>query len=594
MDKKICSFCKAELSEDEKVCHVCGADVSSSAKAEKRICASCGAELDQTQKFCYKCGTKWVAPEAKQTVCSECGAAVPDNAEFCGECGARLAVDGKTEASPVEDGACATVFADKLPEEVKTALNVESAPDVPKKKRSFTVLELVKRSLVLLIALLTFGLAFAPVCRVELDLGSDMREVIDDDDLKLSALDLICLPFAAAKSYGEEELIDLELYERVEELGEEFSLTILRGDEYDDFDEFLHLTIRLALQTDEIDASASMIFTAVTAFIYIAFATVFLVFAALWFAGVFRGKTSFSVALKLLAATPIYTLAFLVSNAVGGMRGAAEMEGMEAALKLSAAPVLSIVFAFAVLAFVAVLRLCFEEKPKVRVGSIIKRSIACALALVLMLLPLAPVFTSSVKTVFSGKDKATEASTTLGADFFSSVEISEKETEERGEFEVEDVDASIESYYNNISKESKRVFEKGKSSANQLLAKELLIGYGGYSYTSVFALGTISYMLVVFCAAALLWVNLAAVATGFAPKRYVTIPLKVLAIAFTVGTLVLAIVVCSVIKTNVAEFKEMRYWFKLNGGIITTLVFAAITAGAPMVWKSPKSEEAQD
>jgi ribosomal protein L40E len=593
MDKNLCSFCKAELSEGERTCHVCGADVSASVSAEKRICASCGAKLNDTQKFCYKCGTEWVAPQPKGAVCSECGAPVPTDADFCGECGARLTVDDTNVIiAPVEDGAPATVFADNLPNEVKTALNIEDTPTRAEKKHIFTVLELVKRSLVLLIALLVFGLAFAPVSEMEMDLGPELQQIVDDIDIKLTALDLVCIPFDAAKSVEAEDIPDLELYEELEEMAKDLEYAILYEEELEDYDRLIYLTVRLMLQSDEVDTSASMIFGAVTAALYLVLSALFLVFAAVWFAALFRGSDALGgAALGLLAAAPIYTIAFLVSNAISGMRNSMALDEVEVSVNVSPAPVLSIVLAFAVLAFVAVLRIFFEERPPVRVGSIIKRSLACALSLVLILLPLAPVFNTTVKTKFNGKDKATEASTSLGAEFFTSLEISKKEIEERDDKDESSVRYDVNNYYEAIANESKRTYESGESAANTLLAKELLVGYGGYEYASVFSLGMICYALITMCAAALLWVNLVAVATGYGPKRYVTIPIKALAVGFAIGALVLAIVICSVITTNVGEFKNMNYSFKLNGGIITTLVFAVLTAGAPMVWKPRKSEE---
>lgn len=72
-----CSYCNAEILENQKYCSECGKQASD-------VCNNCGVILKKGQKFCPECG------KAQIIICKKCNKEIEKGQKFCSNCGEKM------------------------------------------------------------------------------------------------------------------------------------------------------------------------------------------------------------------------------------------------------------------------------------------------------------------------------------------------------------------------------------------------------------------------------------------------------------------------------------------------------------------------
>lgn len=326
--------------------------------------------------------------------CTHCGSPLQENAFFCAQCGNRVRPIANTAASP------------------KSAVAPTPIPKKPKKDsaRPFVV-RLVTRSLILLLAILTLALSFAPMISVSADdLIDDMGDTInlDDYNFKLNVIDMSVLVFDSLYSLSASEMEESEIYEDLMDASDD-----LRGataDSYEDlskrqkdaFERIVFYTLRLSLRSEDLIADPAFYFGVAASLLYVVYAVSFFVVALLAFLGAFDigklGSEKLGHALLVLLSTlPIVALlAFAALNL-----------GFGQVVHMTAAFLVPILFSLAIILWVIIGRMVFD-KVRYSAGTCVKRSFALALSLLIFLLSFAPIVNCHIVGEFAGtngKDK---------------------------------------------------------------------------------------------------------------------------------------------------------------------------------------------
>lgn len=495
-------------------------------------CSHCGKELIEGARFCPWCGSEKVeAPQeavATEEVCLECGAELQEEQLFCHVCGQKR----------------------------------------PKKKNGTIknkVLGWIRHSLVLAVAILFVAVAFLPITHYEI-------EMLDEDyDIRFSAIDNIVFCFDAMKSLDSEELLETNLYEKLENLEEDaFSQN---EPESADVVRVIKLAARLALQSEEIVFSPQYAVSALLSLLYLLFAVAFFVISALNFLFYCIGREKE----KLLRAAKVMLAAIPPLALVAGFASLVCLEGM-----LTGTLIALVSVAVAVLAY-----LCIEyyflsgEKKKVSAGAIVKRSlstVACALLLFSALLPMARF---DVKAAFGGSTKQTWESRSLDISFFENLALNETQLDL---YDSEDP-LGLEEMASIYSSLSKKEFRKGDA---ETVDAEILVGAfstaGAYRVAGLISLIPLLALLASLAGAVLLWQNFVALISNASPHKAVTIPVKVLGALAAALMLALVIVFVAITDYNLHEtdFINAKLSVVISAGVIFHTLFAAFAASVPM------------
>lgn len=519
------------------------------------FCSGCGAQFFEGQKFCHNCGKK-----SEASCCEKCGKAVSSDSLYCPWCGACI---GKKVT--------------------------EAQSSVAKKKK--TAGDIVKRSAVLLVSILLLVMAFLPIGKIS---ASTMGYKID---MRVSAFDSVVFFFDTLDDMLTSEIEDSAIYEELEELAteleDEYSNDWQDGEELDELEPVVKLTLRMVLKSNAIDFRSDYLVTAVISIIYIAVAVVLFVFSVLSFIALFvKRMPDFSkLCVSLLALEPIIALTTVIAFSLTYYALQVSANDVKASAGVCAAPIIIIAASVVLLAVFALWRI-IEEKPKASAKGIVFRSLSAAFSLALMLLAFAPVMTTTAEANFKGRVEPVEGTVGIRGSFFGELNLSEYIVEEEYDIRSDDmVLSALKSNFSKLSKYTKNGYENGKADMiNHLLLADFIVGFGAYEFSWVFGLGNVFMILCVAGSGLILWQNLLAVAIGISPKKRWTVTAKIISAASAVIVLALVIVIISIAGFNIDWAKDIEYSVNVSWATIASVVIAAACAALPMRKFAPCTE----
>ncbi len=527
---------------------------------EEKTCKSCGFAISDTQKFCQECGAKIEHAQ----FCKECGTRLGENAKFCFECGTP-AVKKEAEEKPKK-------------------------PAKKKSKKPF-VLDLIKKSLALFVALFMLACAFLPIMTYEVDFGDE------DFEVNFSAFDGVIMLVNSLYSNDEEETLEEleELYAEIEDLAAEYSSDWRDGEELDRIAPYIKKTVNILYRSEMTDATTGIVLVALLCVAYVVMAIVLTVIASLSFASAFKKSMKNRTGLVTLLVGIQAVLALVTAfayNTIHGGSSSFSMEGFTLGIEDKCSSLQIWAFVLGILLFVAygVIRLCIEKRTKVKASTIVKYALCLVFAFALLFSTLAPVVTTEVKAKFNqGEEK--RANGTIHAGVFFAFEVSESAKDELDDLSDEEKTSSIKSYIDILSMYTKRQFENGKAEEfDKQIYANLLLDFGAYRIGGLFALGGVAIILAFASACVVIWQYLAEIATGKRARKAITATAKVVAIIMTVIAIALLVVTLLVVNNN-AEVIKVSYETKIAYGPILMLIFAIGMACVPSV--KIKGEEQQ-
>ena len=513
---------------------------------ESKICKSCGFSVSDTQKFCQECGAKI----EHKTICTECGTELAENAKFCTECGAMANQKNETQKPVKEKGS----------------------------KKPF-VINLIKRSLVLAIAILMLVVAFLPIMVYEVDVYGE------DIDIKFSAVDGVILFVNSIYSLDDEDIeSDMdELYDEIQDVVSEHREDWKYGEELDVLAPYLKKAINLTYRSDMYDASVSTGLVAILCVAYVVIAILLAVFATLSFIAVFKKQMKSRERISILLLGLQAILALITSYAFNTLYGTSlTMDTVMIEHEYAGVQIMVFVIGCLTLTAFAVIRLFIEEKAKARASTIVKYALSLTFVFALLFSAFAPVVRTEIKAAFDGGETR-KASSTMGGSIFFALELSERARDELDNTNETEVIEDIKSNVEYLELYTKREYEKGKAEAiNQMIYSGIFLGFGAYKLSGLFAFGGIAIVLVFACACILIWQYGLEIATGKRACKAVAITAKVIAIMMAFIALVLTIVTIVVINNNAKEI-GVSYTAQISAGPILMLLFAIAVACVPSV-----------
>lgn len=457
----------------------------------------------------------------------------------CPVCGSKFAVKASSLESVTED----------QPSKTKT-----------KRYNKNFIITLIKRSVVLAMAILMLAAAFLPMITVE-------GEIYDQETvISFGAIDgidmFICSLYSLNIEDVSEELEDL--YEEAKGYESDWE----DGDELDKYAEYAKSTAKVALKSENMNTYLSLIFSAVLSVAQIVLSVLLVIFAAISFSTSFikRKKDFLGVSVLLIGINAVCmfvnVFAFKLSF------------GSSSMTSVSAIQILTTVLAAVMFIAFFVLKLVVD-KESIKISAIVKRSLSFVFAVIMILLAGAPILSTTVKTTFESQSKEKTETSYLNASLFSSFEISESG---RDSFEdrlnSETVDEHIRSAFKGFSYFTKREYAKGEAeSVNKNILSLLTLSWKGYEYCSVFALGTIAVILLFAAAAFLIMQNVYELATGKKIHFVFSFTAKLIAIISAILMLALIIVI-SAVATNNAKEISVVYRTEITSVPIFLFIFA--------------------
>ena len=529
--------------------------------------------------------------------CKTCGASVADEQKFCQLCGAKV-----EDEAPVTE-ATAPVYEEPAPAPVQEpqpqyapqyayapqpqyAPQYAPAPKVKKPKdpeAAKKIMNIIKRSVIFALSIIMLLGMFLPIFKYKTEGSMSGKTVY----VKLNAIDGIKAAVNSFYSYDDDEIDALmsNVYDKYEDDWEDW----YDGDKTSKEAKFYKEYALVSFKSEEMPTTFAMVITALVSIAYIVMAVIFFINALFAFINAFSGKEDGTLKKCINFLSLQTALAIALAFAYRITYNKTMFGGMVAKAKVGGGAVTMIVLGVLALIGIAVLRIFFEEKIKLEVGAIIKRSLAFVFIIGIIISSVLPMFLISTK-VEDGK----KASAALKADVFSMAIISKEEKfelkDEYKDLDSEEKEWAAESVIGRLEWYSKNEFKKDDDG----VASGSLIGLimiNGYAMTGVFSFATTAVLVTVLAACVLLWKHGYAVVTGEASKSGVKLS-KVLSIIFsaTVVAIVLLAMILVMSATSGLD-SDYKYSAVINVGAIFLLGFSI--AAAVMGVDNVKKEKPQ-
>ena len=484
--------------------------------------------------------------DASPKTCGRCGIKLMEQERFCHNCGYPVSFEKK---------------------------DTSQTKNIKKKRgvKNFAV-DIVKRSLVLALAIFMIISVFLPLVRV------DDENFDQEVKIKYSSIDGIVMFVNSCFSLDGEELI--EEWDDIDDLEDRYEDDWEEGEELDKLESYVKETQKILLRSEKITVTVGKVFVLILSVIQILLSLSLATFAIFSFVSLFTRKTRFLKTSFLLLGMNVgvmFTSAFALKNEFFLHMGES---------KIAAAPIWALILVICLAIAFFVLRLAVD-KEKMRVGTLVKHSLGLVFALAIVIFAFAPMVNTEIKSTFTNTEEEKKATSSLDSSLFYELNWNEQtkeivedfEDNEDGSSEKYDVARDYFSEFNNFSR---RDFEKGEAkAANQEMYSWLLLAWGAYEYSGWYALGGEVMVVIVLCALLLIIQTLYELAMGKRIDLAFSYTVKSVAIVLAIVILVLTIVTIAVVNNNAEIVDSIRYKASIAYGPIVMLIFAVATICVP-------------
>ena len=286
-------------------------------KMDEIICPSCNFANKPEAKFCQSCGSsleiKVEEPEKKEkeetveNVCPKCKIAYPVGIKYCRSCG--------------------TYIENQAKEQKEKETNKENKKENLKNAKKSKKYAIIKSSIILFLSFILLICAFSPVVTYEID-DEYIENLEETIDVELTPFENIVFLFDSMKEYDEEGIKYDDLYEDYEDISGELEDIIWdnRGEDYiylsyeeeEVVVEYAKTVARLALISDKISPSPSIVLGAVVSLLYIVFAFVFFGISIYNFIKALKGNGANIKLLNSLVCLAPFVIGFVYSVLCSG------------------------------------------------------------------------------------------------------------------------------------------------------------------------------------------------------------------------------------------------------------------------------------
>lgn len=498
--------------------------------------------------------------------CIYCGAEISPDAIFCSDCGKKQPEKAATLVEPQKadsDAVAAPVF---IPSEPSPARKTKASG-------SF-IARIIRNSILLFLALIMVISAFLPLTTFEFNYSySDF-----DLEINLSAVDQVVVLFDSFKNLDNEELMETKLWEKATEIGEFIE------DNYDDEDDelselaeeklskFCLLLVRMNAQSEDFSTPVMYYVSSVFSLIYIVNAIALFVFALLNLLASFKllgsaKESMYKWTVRALTLTPVLLIIAFFNISIALSKSAVPM--------MSDTAIETIVLSITAIISLLVLRIVFSKGE----GKLcpVPRAIAATLAIIVIFLSFAPVFTASVYTTFSGSEKAKTADIKMNVSFFEAFHIDEltkAELEDKLEnYTTEQKTntlAAIFAQFNSIRKKD------AEGASGGLINNSLIVTLFGMKTSSavlkLIPLISLLYIGTIVGASLILWQNASYFANSQYSKRIVIAGKITSAVCATLA--LAASITLLVVIQSLDSYLPKGYDISISAGVIFLALFA--------------------
>ena len=521
-----------------------------------------------------------------QKYCIYCAELLDEHAVFCHACGKRQPDINKTDATDES-----SVIPQELSRE-DSQLQAEATENRPKKPKKKFIVNLVRNSILLLVSIIIFAFSFAPVFNLDFSGYTDKYFNVDLDlSISNSAVDGIIYLFDSAKEY--EDSTDSPLYDKLSDLYDDLSEQIVKIEDVDDLssrekkqltesiEKLVVLEYRLALQTENTKTNVSHVTIAIISLIYVLITLVCLVFSILNFVcsfGLMKNKQNifYNISLSLTCAIPALVLiTYTAFYAYMGNFSNKVLMGSGALTN----------FIVSVVTIVTLLTLSYIfDSRKVKVSNIVLRSISALLSILVICMCFTPMFTTSVRTIFEGRDSKSVGKIPVYFSFFESFILNESEVDSISNIQNytdDEKKAYFSEQFDLFSEYKKNEINKGYADEeNRQYLVELITCSAGADIGSAISVIGLLFLLAVTFAGVLLQQNLAYF-TGCKYLHILARTSKILTLVFASLAFAASIAVFIGLAICIPVFATSGYSILLGAGLFFMLAFAIAACSIP-------------
>ena len=495
------------------------------------FCYNCGNAFSKGQNFCPNCGTcAKVLLEVRNQTPIEVTRPAPMQDPVPLQDLAPV-----QEVAPVQEPMHA-LAAQQMPAwELPSPVEIKKPAKKQKKRTHPFLVNLLRSSLVLAMAIFMAIASFFPLLKTEAEYNDKEMYV------KFGLLDGITMQANLSDNLEDSEAD--KLAGQIDEEYEEYYEDWQKGKELDKLSEFAKEIVMLYLRAEDIQATPGTVLVAILSVAQLLLLAILLIFAVISLVGVFvKGVPQFPlVSLLLLGLSAAMLL--LTAVAMDLSYGISVMITDSVTTKIATAPILACLL-FVVLAVTFMILELTLNGRRIKSSEIVKRSLCVAFALMLVFAVFAPIATTEIKTRFKNVSADKTVNATVDASVYARLTLSDEDREQLETWDNDELfDSQAITYFDNFSQYTKREVETGAAEyVNETVYSYLLLGYGMYENTAIFGVATALTILVMLCALFILCQNLAELSTGRSMGNILLFIAKIAAVLMALVLLILVIV----------------------------------------------------
>ena len=523
--------------------------------------------------------------------CIYCGKEIHESAIFCHACGKKQP-DNSTNGDayvPQTQGYYNASFT--------TQDTYLSSEDKPNESKKTFITKLIRNSILLIVAITLFALSFAPVLKTEYP--EDMYGLDIDLSASFSTVDGIVFLFDSMIDMSSEDISDSRLYNTFSDLVEEVEKELDKVTDSDGIDreavpertkqkieKLIVVLYRLGLQGEDIKTDFSHVTIAIASLLYVLSTAAFLVLAVFNFISSFGLLKKFETkiykaTLSLLAAVP--SLVFVLYMSFYAFMG-------DGIVSMASGAVASLTISFS--AITAIIVLAFIFKWHEQKFNIPLRSVAGALALLVICMCFTPIYTTTIDTVFENRTNSREANIPVCVSICNTFVFSEDELEyidALADYSKEEKINYFNEIFSRFGDYTKAEVEEGYAQGiNIRFLSELLACKTEYKFIFTFiSLIPMLFVLTVFFAGMVLQQNLICLIRG----RYSfaqTMIGKILATILAILAIAAAIALLVSLSIVIYNYGPIGYSIAIGAGPIMLGIFAIACCCIPAKIKTKK------